>query len=104
MKREILSLVSLLQHASKVVRPDPNFVARMYATAAKVSQLDFYTMASGQIHSGSTPFRNTGIGTVSFAWHHKTFDKFLDAYKKHGVVGPFLTYSGNGQKNGVLLT
>ena len=33
-KREILSLVGLLQHATKVVKPGRTFVARMYATAA----------------------------------------------------------------------
>jgi len=33
-KREILSLVGLLQHATKVVRCGRTFVARMYATAA----------------------------------------------------------------------
>ena len=35
-KREILSLVGILQHATKVVKPGSTFVARMYATAAKV--------------------------------------------------------------------
>jgi len=42
-KREILSLVGHLQHAAKVVRPGRTFVARMYATAAKVLELDYYT-------------------------------------------------------------
>ena len=42
-KREILSLVGLLQHATKVVKPGQTFVARMYATAAKVKRLSFYT-------------------------------------------------------------
>ena len=42
-KREILSLVGLLQHATKVVKPGRTFVARMYATAAKVRRLSFYT-------------------------------------------------------------
>lgn len=31
-KREILSLVGMLQHAAKVVRPGRLFVSRMYAT------------------------------------------------------------------------
>ena len=35
-KRDILSLVGLLQHATKVVRPGRTFVARMYTTAAKL--------------------------------------------------------------------
>ena len=42
-KREILSLVGLLQHATKVVRYGRPFLSRMYATAVKVKQLDYYT-------------------------------------------------------------
>jgi len=37
------SLVGLLQHATKVVKPGRTFVSRMYATAAKVKRLSFYT-------------------------------------------------------------
>ena len=40
-KREILSLVGLLQHAPKVVRSGRTFVARMYSTAAKLRELTF---------------------------------------------------------------
>ena len=35
-KREILSLVGLLQHATKVIRPEKSFVSHMYAAAARV--------------------------------------------------------------------
>ena len=35
-KWEILSLVGLLQHACKVVRPGRSFMSRMYSTAAKL--------------------------------------------------------------------
>ena len=43
-KREILSsLTGLLQHATKVVKPGHTFVARMYATAAKVKRLSYFT-------------------------------------------------------------
>ena len=42
-KCDILSLVGLLQHATKVVRCGRTFVCRMYSTAAKISRLDFYT-------------------------------------------------------------
>jgi len=37
-KRQILSLVGLLQHATKVVRPGRNFLSRMYSSAAKLKQ------------------------------------------------------------------
>ncbi len=42
-KREILSLVGILQHAAKVVRPGRTFVRRMYSVAARVRELDYYT-------------------------------------------------------------
>ena len=42
-KREILSLVGQLQHVCKVVRYGRTFVARLYSTASKVKELDFYT-------------------------------------------------------------
>lgn len=42
-KEEILSLVGLLQHTTKVVRPGRTFVARIYTTAAKLQKLHFVT-------------------------------------------------------------
>ena len=42
-KWEILLLVGVLQHAAKVVLPGRNFVSRLYATAAKVKELDCFT-------------------------------------------------------------
>lgn len=42
-KRDILSLVGLLQHAAKVVRPGRTFVSRMYSVAASVQELDYFT-------------------------------------------------------------
>ena len=42
-KRQMLSLVSLLQHATKVMKQGRTFVARMYMVAAKVKQLSYYT-------------------------------------------------------------
>ena len=50
-KREILSLVGLLQHATKVVRCGRTFVARMYATAAKVKELHFFTRLNRDFRS-----------------------------------------------------
>ena len=43
MKHRILSLVGQLQHATKVVKHGRIFVARLYSTAAKVREMDFYT-------------------------------------------------------------
>ena len=42
-KRAILSLVGLLQHTTKVVKPGRTFVSRMYATAARVKKLSHRT-------------------------------------------------------------
>ena len=50
-KREILSLVGLLQHASKVVRCGRTFVGRMYQAAAKVKELSFFTCLTKEFRS-----------------------------------------------------
>ena len=50
-KREILSLVGLLQHATKVVKPGRTFITRMYATAAKVKKLSYYTRLTKEFRS-----------------------------------------------------
>ena len=42
-KQEILSLVGLLQHATKVVRSGRTFVAWMYQSAAKLKKLKYFT-------------------------------------------------------------
>ena len=44
-KRELLSLVVLIQHVTKVVQCGRPFLSRMYTIAAKVKQLDLlYTL------------------------------------------------------------
>ena len=50
-KRKILSLVGLLQHATKVVRPGRTFVSRMYSTAAKLKELYYYTRLNKDFRS-----------------------------------------------------
>ena len=50
-KREILSLVGVLQHAAKVVRPGRTFVSCMYAVAAKVQELDYFTRLNKEFQS-----------------------------------------------------
>ena len=50
-KRQILSLVGLLQHATKVIRCGRTFVARLYATAAKIKEMHFYTRLSAEFRS-----------------------------------------------------
>ena len=56
-KREVLSLVGTLQHASKVVRPGRTFVSRMYATAAKLLKMHYITRL------------NTAFRSDLFLWH-----------------------------------
>ena len=50
-KRNILSLVGQLQHATKVVRQGRTFVARLYSIAAKVRELEFCTRLNKEFHS-----------------------------------------------------
>ena len=50
-KRQILSLVGLLQHATKVVRPGRTFVSRMYNAAAKLQELSHYTWLNKDFRS-----------------------------------------------------
>ena len=50
-KWEILSLVGLLQHATKVVRPGRTYVARMYVTAAKLREMHFITRLNKEFRS-----------------------------------------------------
>lgn len=50
-KHEILSLVGLLQHATKVVRCGRTFTARMYATAAKLRELHYFTRLNREFKS-----------------------------------------------------
>ena len=50
-KRELLSLVGLLQHASKVVRCGHTFVRQMYQAAAKVKKLSFFTHRTKEFRS-----------------------------------------------------
>ena len=45
------NLVGLLQHATKVVRCGRPFIARMYATAAKVRELHFFTRLNREFKS-----------------------------------------------------
>ena len=42
-KREILSLVGLLQHTTKIVRGGRTFVSRMYAAAEKLKRMYYFT-------------------------------------------------------------
>ena len=50
-KREILSLVSLLQHATKVVKCSRSFIGRMYQCAAKVKEMLFFTRLTKEFKS-----------------------------------------------------
>jgi len=50
-KCHILSLVGQLQRASKVIRCGRSFVSWMYAAAAKVKELDYYTWLNKDFRS-----------------------------------------------------
>ena len=92
-KREILSLVGLLQHATKVVKPGRTFVARMYATAAKLKRLSFYTRLTKEFRS-------------DLQWWHMFITRWTSPCDFHlvpGAVEHFLMadgFSSPGQKSG----
>ena len=50
-KWEILSLVGLLQHATKIVHSARTFVSHMYATAAKLDKMHYFTRLNKELHS-----------------------------------------------------
>ena len=50
-KRAILSLVGSLQHATKVIRFGRAFLSRMYATAAKLREMHYFTRLDVQFRS-----------------------------------------------------
>ena len=50
-KRDILSLVGLLQHVTKVVTPGRTFVSRMHGAAARLKKLSHVTRLTKDFHS-----------------------------------------------------
>ena len=71
-KREILSLVGVLQHAAKVVRPGRTFVIRMYATAARIRELDYFTRLNKEFRSDLHwwhAFLTSWNGRSLLQWH-----------------------------------
>ena len=64
-KRQILSLVGTLDHATKVVRPGRAFVARIYSTAAKLCKMHFVT----RLNNKSIQIRFAMVVYVSAGWN-----------------------------------
>ena len=50
-KQQMLSLVGLLWHATKVVKCGRTFVARLYATARRIREMHFYTKLNAEFRS-----------------------------------------------------
>ena len=50
-KHEILAFIRVLKHATRIVRPCRTFLCRMYATAAKLQELYFYTRLNKEFQS-----------------------------------------------------
>ena len=68
-KRDILSLVGLSQHATEVLKPVRTFVSRMYTNAAKVKKLSHIgpdsPQNSNQICTGGTCLLLSGMALPS---------------------------------------
>ena len=106
--KEILSLVGQLQHACKVVRYGRTFVARMYCTASKVKELDFYIYKAQQ----SLQVKPLLVAYISeelsacLNWQtkiHQLTSQYKLTRQGHGAVVPSLIingFNGNGQKSG----
>ena len=98
-KRQILSLVGLLQHATKVVRLGRTFVSRMYNAAAKLKKLSHYTRLNKDFHSDLrwwhifTSHWN-GLSFFRHSSHNGTADKsiYTDASGSWGCGGCLDTY------------
>jgi len=60
-KRQILSLVGTLHHATKVVGPGRAFVARMYSTAAKLRKMHFVTRLNTSFRSVMVAYFPSGL-------------------------------------------
>lgn len=81
-KREVLSLVGLLQHACKVVRPGRLFVSQMYSTAAKLKHLSHHTRLNKEFRSNLHwwhTFVTSWNGTSLFhaPYHQAPFDSCI---------------------------
>ena len=110
-KRQILSLVGTLQHATKVVRPGRAFFARMYSTAARLEKMYFITRLNKafwsdlfwwhaflQSWNGLSILRHPSISS------HPEFCAQTD--QGRGVVQQYWDlsgYNGNGHQNGTRL-
>ena len=96
-KTEILSLVGLLQHASKVVRPDRTFVARMYSTAAKIKNMWHFSRLNrnfqSDLHWWNT-FINSWNGVSFLRPANSTFQNhiFTNASGSWGFKAVFVSH------------
>ena len=80
-KREILSLLGLLQHASKVVVPGRTFTRRMFNTAAKVRELDHYTRLNREFRSDLHWW-----DTFLSSWNGVSFSLFANPASPQAII------------------
>ena len=109
-KREILSLVGLLQHASKVVKYGCTFVRRMYQVAAKIKELSFFTRLIKEFRSDLFWWHFfltswNGLSLLHSSYFGQT-DYCIQTQMPlvHGAMVQSLTitgFSGRGQWNGI---
>ena len=71
-KHEFLSLIGLLQHAAKVVQCGMSFVSRMYAIAAKVQGLEYFTCLNSEFCTGLLADGTHFLQSGQFAMLHLT--------------------------------
>ena len=96
-KRQILSLVGLLQHAGKVVQPGRTFMAAMYSTAAKVKKLAHFSRLNKSFRSDlywwHIFFNNwNGISLLRSATPSYDYHIYMDASGSWGFGVVFASY------------
>ena len=96
-KRQILSLVGLLQHACKVVRPGRTFAVRMYSTAVKVKKLTHFSCPNKSFRSDLYWWHMlinnwNGVSLLCLATPSFDYHIHMDASGSWGIRALFASY------------
>ena len=88
-KKDILSLVGMLQHATKVVRPGCSFLSRMYNTATWVQEVHHYIGVGSRGAGEQLPpqkFPRGALPPLNFTKHIRNSSRLFVIslfYKRH---------------------
>ena len=91
-KREILSLLGLLQHAAKVVRPGRTFMRRMFDTTMKVKELNQVVRLNKEFRGIKKGDAEKGPKTTRLPITQVFFIRFWLSCRTTPVAGTALCY------------